>query len=386
MRKRVMILTASIGCGHDQAAETLAKKFKEQGEGIETEIIDFMEMMNTSISHLIKSSYLKMIDLFPSWYHLLYQNTMKIKNNSKVKSIFIYRYEKKLLQLIEKRQPDLILFTNPFPLILVSDMKRKGIMNVDTATVITDYTAHSVWLDQTVNYYFVGSYSLMEDLVRKGIRKDSISVTGIPIRSEFYKYLDEKRILKEQGLSPALPTLLIMGGGLGLGPLDEIIQVLNKVKAPLQLLVVTGKNQELLESLRGQCRKSNHHVKLYGYYKNINELMTISDLLISKAGGITMSEAIQKELPILITHPIPGQEVGNAQHLSALGIAKHIEDLEDLATTVDDLLFKNPLHYQGMKAQLRGLRKQDAAGAIVKELVKNTFKNSDNVVNQPQNL
>ncbi len=370
MKKKVMILTASIGCGHDQAAETLATKLEELDDEIEIIVMDFMEILNSSISHLIKSSYLKMIALMPNWYHHLYNYTMKIKTNSKVKNIFIYRYEKKLMNLIWRNQPDMIIFTNPFPLMLVSDMKRKGKIKVKTAAIITDYTAHRIWLDDAVNHYFVGCDALKEDLKNQGIDKKRISVTGIPIRNHFYTAIDKERVLREQGLQSERPTILIMGGGLGLGPIEEMITMLEGVPAPLQLLVVAGKNRELIEALQAKAGHTHHEIKLYGYYQNIHELMGIADLLISKAGGITMTEAIQKELPVLITNPIPGQEVGNAEILSRQGTAKYIQHLEELTAAVEDLLLKDAVDYQQMKEKCKKMKKADASMTIATAILK----------------
>jgi len=151
---KIMIMTASVGCGHDQAAKVIKEYLLDKQDNIEIEIIDFIDIFPSTLGGIIKTTYLKMIDIVPSWYNLIYKGTMKFNQQNNVSSIFAHKYKKKILTLIEASNPDIILFTNPFSSTLVSHLKRKNKINTYTASIITDYTAHSVWLDPTIDSYF----------------------------------------------------------------------------------------------------------------------------------------------------------------------------------------------------------------------------------------
>lgn len=339
---KIMIMTASVGCGHDQAAKVVKEYLLDTHSNIDIEIIDFIDIFPSVIGSIIKSTYLKMIDKVPSWYNLLYQGTMRLNQPSKVSSIFAYQCKKKIQTLIADSNPDMILFTNPFPSTLVSHLKRKNKINTYTASIITDYTAHSVWLDPTIDSYFVGSSILKEEMVSRGIKASKIHVTGIPIDGKFNTLVNREEKIKELGLDINLPTVLIMGGGLGLGSIEEILETTDKINEKLQLIVVAGKNQTLKEELDNRAYNPKHNVKVLGFCNNIHELMECSHLLISKAGGLTMTEAVNKKLPVLVFDPIPGQEVKNAQYFSDIGAAMYLKDLEEVRYAIEELLYKNP--------------------------------------------
>lgn len=339
---KIMIMTASVGYGHDQAAQVMKKNLMKEDENVEIEIIDFMDIFPSSIGHLIKSTYLKMIDMVPSWYNLLYQGTMKLNQQSKVNDLFSYKYKKKILALILEANPDLILFTNPFPSTMVSHLKRRGKINIQTASIITDYTAHRVWLDPTIDNYFVGSNILKQEMVDRGIEATKIHVTGIPIDSKFNLHVNRDEVMKSLELDSDLPTLLIMGGGLGLGSIEEVLETIDSIDKQLQLIVVAGKNEQLKEELENRVCNPLHKVRILGFCDNVHELMACSHLLVSKAGGLTMTEAVTKQLPVLVFDPIPGQEVKNAQYFSDIGAAMYLKNLDELKSAIIELLYEQP--------------------------------------------
>ena len=373
---KIMIMTASIGCGHDQAAKVIKDSLLNQYNNIDIEIIDFIELLPSTIGSIIKSTYLKMIDLVPSWYNLLYQGTMKLNQPSKVSNILAYKYKKRIQELIEDSNPDMILFTNPFPSTLVSHLKRKNKINTYTATIITDYTAHSVWLDPTIDSYFVGSNVLKQEMMDSGIEGSKIHITGIPIDNKFEIESNREDTILELGLDINLPTVLIMGGGLGLGSIEEILETTDKIDRELQLIVVAGKNELLKNELQNRAYNPKHKVKVLGFCHNINELMGCSHLLVSKAGGLTMTEAIAKELPVLIFDPIPGQEVKNAQYFSDIGAAMYLEDPVELRNAIEELLFNNPDKRNRMVKCCSIIRKPYASNEI-SEFIFEKIRNKD---------
>lgn len=371
---KIMIMTASVGCGHDQAAKVIKKHLLDKHDNIDIEIVDFIDIFPSTIGSLIKTTYLKMIDMVPSWYSLLYQATMRLNQQSKVTSIFSHKYKKKIQTIIEASNPDLILFTNPFPSTLVSHLKRKNKINIYTASIITDYTAHSVWLDPTIDSYFVGSNILKQEMIDRGIEDSKIHVTGIPIEGKFNTPVNREEKMVELGLEVDIPTVLIMGGGLGLGSIEEVLKTTDKINKPLQLIVVAGKNQSLKEELQNRVYNPKHNVKILGFCDNVHELMECSHLLVSKAGGLTMTEAVTKELPVLVYDPIPGQEVKNAQYFSDIGAAMYLKDLNELRDAIEELLYEKPQKREKMVKCCSVIRKPYAAENVSKFI----FKKIDN--------
>lgn len=372
-RRKIMIMTASVGCGHDQAAKVVKEYLLDKYNNLDIEIIDFMDILPLSIGSLIKATYLKVIDVVPGWYNILYQGTMKLNQKSKVTNILAHQTKKKLLSLIEDFNPDIILFTNPLPLTLVSYLKRKNKIHTYTAGIITDYTAHSVWLDSTVDSYFVGSNILKDELIDRGIEASKIHVTGIPIDSKFAISVNREEKMLNLGLNSSVPTILIMGGGLGLGSMEEILETTDQINKELQLIVVVGKNQTLKAELENRVYNSRHKVKILGFCDNINELMEFSDLLISKAGGLTMTEAVTKMLPVLVFDPIPGQEVKNAQYFSDIGAAMYLKDLNDIKEAIEDLLYTNPKKRYKMIKCCSVIRKPDATKDVAQFMLSQLY-------------
>lgn len=345
---KIMIMTASVGCGHDRVAKVIEEQLLDKHENMEIKIIDFIDIFPPAMGQFIKNAYLKMIDKAPNWYNLLYKLTAKSNQKNKMGNIFTYKYKKKICTHIRAFSPHMVLFTNPFPLILVSQLKRKNKINTYTASIITDYAAHSVWLDPTINSYFVGSDILKGEMMDRGISALKIHVTGIPVDKRFNVPINKEEKMTELGLDVNLPTVLIMGGGLGLGSIKEILEITDKIDRPLQLIVVMGKNESLKYELENRMYNQKHNVKILGFCNNVHELMECSHLLISKSGGLTMTEAVTKKLPVLIFNPIPGQEIKNAQYFSYMGAAMYLKDLEEVKNAIDELLYRKPEKRQRM--------------------------------------
>ena len=169
----------------------------------------------------------------------------------------------------------------------------------------------------------------------------SIKVFGIPIQSRFTKRLDKKALAQKFGLNPDLPVLLIMGGGQGLGPIKNVVRSLRKLKTPLQMIVLAGTNGRLLRWLKRHSQKLDKKIIVYEFVDNVDELMEVSTLIITKPGGMTTSEALAKGMPMVIINPLPGQEMRNTDFLLKSGIALRVDDTGDIGEEVE-LLLKSP--------------------------------------------
>jgi processive 1,2-diacylglycerol beta-glucosyltransferase len=239
---------------------------------------------------------------------------------------------------------------------MVADYKAAYGINIPLVAVLTDYVPHSFWLYDSVNYYVVPSEEVAIRLKNKGVESQKIKVFGIPFDPKFNLPVDKSAVCKKLNFDPDLPTVMIMGGGHGLGPIKEVIDRLERVSQKIQEIIVCGSNKKLYDSLLEII--NNYHKKniLLGFTDQISELMSISDILITKPGGITTAEALAKNLPMIIVKPIPGQEANNADYLTSAGAAIRLNTLDDLTGIIEGLLKD--------KHKLEGLR--NAAGRISK--------------------
>ena len=370
--KKIIIMTASIGHGHNKVALATKESLLKENKNLDIKIVDFIKVIESLFDQLILSAYFKIIDTFPSWYHYIYSITSKMSKDGKVKDLFAHRYKKKILNIIEDFKPDAIIFTNPFILTIVGYLKKIGKINTYTAAIITDYSAHNIWLNPYINKYFVASKELRKELINKGITEEKIIVSGIPIHKKFYDECNIDQIISKLDIEKKLPTLLVMGGGMGVGAIEEVLDNINLIKESLQIIVVTGTNKALKEKIENKLDKYRHKIRVLGFVDNIHELMHCSDLLISKSGGVTVTEAITKKLPMLIADPIPGQELENADYLTKAGLGILINDISEVRDKVQELLFENSTVYKEIKSKLNDINIINSNEIIAKTILNDT--------------
>jgi len=194
----------------------------------------------------------------------------------------------------------------------------------------------------------VPSQEAQDRYVKEGISRDSIKTLGIPIRMKFAENTGRDKIANKLGLGLNIPTILIMGGGQGLGPMKEAVKSLVVLKRPLQLIVICGTNVKLVNWIKKVQRKTTKKIIFYDYASNVDELMEVSTLIVSKPGGMTTSECLAKGLPMVIVDPIPGQEERNSQFLVNQGIAIRVDEKRHIAREID-MLLNNPKQLEAMK-------------------------------------
>jgi processive 1,2-diacylglycerol beta-glucosyltransferase len=327
--KRVLIVSASIGAGHNQAAAAIEAAWKNKFPQDKVHIVDFMSEGNSRFNYLIKEIYLKTITISPDIYELLYRWTQSARSNAtvKVQDILFWSMQTSMARLLRKYRPTLVICTHPFPCGAIACLKRRKNLAIPVVGVVTDFVVHPFWLNGKVDQYIVAAPELKASLVRQGISPVSVCATGIPIHPRF--------ALPAGGAVPLnldrqRPVLLIMGGGLGLGPLQELLVLLNRVPLPLQLIVVAGNNTALYEKLQELAPQSPHQVHILAYTQYVMELMRASDLLITKPGALTISEALAVGLPSLFYETIPGQEMDNACFIIKQGGARWLSGYSEM--------------------------------------------------------
>lgn len=336
--KRIILMYISEVSGHHSATLAIEKAIKIVQPDTEVLNINSFNYTNPISEKIINRLYMAVIKRTPQIWDYLYDNPSVVKKVENIKKTIHKFNSPKLKNLFDKFKPDAVVCTQAFPCGMVADFKRTYQSDMPLIAVLTDYIPHSYWVYDSVSYYITPSEEVAERLMKKGVPAGKIKSLGIPFDPKFNEEVSKAEVMRKLNLNQDIPALLIMGGGQGLGPIKTIVKSLEKVEGDLQELIVTGTNKKLYNSLiRIKNYKKNIHV--FGFVDNINELMSISSIIITKPGGVTTSEALAKRIPMIIVKPIPGQEESNTVYLTEKEAAVKIDEPKEINLAVEELLF-----------------------------------------------
>lgn len=356
--KKVLLLSASVGSGHTRAAQAVGKAMEHADSTVQTKIVNMFQFMEPHCSSLILTVYLKIIRLCPGLYGMMY----RWGNSSRLalwgRRRFSRRLALKMLPLIDAYHPSLIVCTHASPAGAVAYLAANGALKVPSAAVITDFVVHRLWVYSALDHYFVANESMRQFLEKTGVDPSKTTVSGIPIDSTFRK----------EHSSLAANQILIMGGGAGVLPMHKIVAALDLLPADFRMVVITGNNRSMQQRLTRALPHFRHTVEILGYVTNVDAWMAKSTLLISKAGGMTSAESLASGLPMVIFHPIPGQEEANTRYLTNSGVAVRANSVADVIRITTELL-KSPAQLNAMRAAARREGKPDAADFIARRLL-----------------
>lgn len=332
-KKKVLILSASIGTGHTQAARAVEEYVRALPEDWDAEHIDFLSNDVLSIDNIVKETYIKMLDLFPIVYDLLYYSSQGYKKGTIVKTLVAWGLRQRMLRVVAEKKPDLLVFTHPFPAGAAALLKRQRRLHVPLVGVITDFAIHQLWVYPQMDLYCVAASPLKDLLMGQGIDGRRIVVSGIPVRRAFQQ-------LHWQGSRTAAAdtNILIMGGGLGMGSIRQALVRLDQIDAVGTFTVVTGHNADLYDEISQLRQELRHPVRVLGYTNHIPELMAQAALLVTKPGALTCTEAATIQVPMVLYSSIPGQEEANAAYMQEKGCACWVKELDNLSDVVQQLL------------------------------------------------
>ena len=338
-RARILILTASIGSGHTRAAEAIcaALTAHPHAEDMQVDVVDFMTREVSVIHYLMKRIYLTMLRFVPDLYDVFFRVAGKNTSGGIVRNAFAWVMVCAVGRLIRDYEPDLIVATHPFPEGAAALWRARNGESFALAALLTDYALHEIWLTRNVDTYFVATESMAAGMAERGFDARMVHATGIPIAPADYA-LARSEAQMRVGLTEDLPTLLLMGGGLGLGGMDLTLTALEAVERRLSILVVAGHNAALAAHARGVARTSRHVIRVFAYTHEVSVLMRAADLLITKPGALTISEAFAAGLPLLLHDPIPGPETENAIYATRCGAAVWLHPGEQMAPAVKEIL------------------------------------------------
>lgn len=334
----ILILYITEHSGHHSAAKALVKAFGTFGEAANVHTVNAFKHTFPFVERLTHALYMMVIKRVPGIWEKMYDNPKFYRNSRWLKDKIHDAAMQRLRAIIKQYSPDAILCTQAFPCGIVADYKRKEKVNLPLYGVLTDFSPHAFWVYPEVNFYSVACDESKRMLIERGVGEERIKTFGIPIDPKFSQETDRQEVFLNFGLDPKIPVILLMGGGHGLGPLKETLKSLDEMDQPIQIIVVCGINRKLYEWIQKTPLKSR--VLTFRYTDQVERLMSIAAVIITKPGGITTAEALSKRLPMIILRPIPGQEMRNTQMLVSKGLAVKADDLGTLNRTVVDFLKK----------------------------------------------
>lgn len=358
-RDAVLFLYMVPETGHQKAAEAVIEAAARMDPRVECIGIDAVHHAYPVIGSVVNKVYLQMLKSAPFIWEYLYDNPDVEKSTRASRGLLAMVSSYKLKELLKKYRPSVLVCTQAAPAIAMTTIKRKGGHRLPIVGIVTDFGVHAYWIHQEIDLYLVGHDDVKRELIQKGIPEHRIRVTGIPIRPRFGETIDRSDARRRLRLNPNKSTVLIMGGSHGLGQLDELVSAMDSIPYDFQAIVVCGKNRSVYK----KCLAATEHMPnmhVMGYVKDSPLLMSAADILVTKPGGLTCSEALAKQLPLILTNPIPGQEERNVSFLTRHQVARLARTPEELIHAVTDLL-RHPKKTQQMRERARLVAKPFSA-------------------------
>ena len=367
---RILIATVTAGGGHLAAAAALDEAWRALRPDDTVERLDLVKFFSPLHRKIHAEGYVKLVERAPELWGMIFAKTddpQVARRLNRIQRLFPGRSRQRFARCVKQFKPDAVLCTHYEPLSVLGCLERENPAwkSPLVVSVVTDFEAHALWMDAGVDLYCVAADETKARLVTRGALAETIVATGIPIAAKFSGKPDALAIRKTLGLRDDLPTLLVLSGGFGMGPVGKILSELDKVSRAFQTVVVCGRNEELRRELAAQDRKPP--TRVLGFASNMHELMAVADLIITKPGGLTSSEALAMGKPLLILDPIPGQEAANSDFLLEHGAAAKVNRVEDVPFKVEQLLGSKKLGELAKAAKALG--SPQAAERICREVL-----------------
>jgi processive 1,2-diacylglycerol beta-glucosyltransferase len=324
LARRLLILSVSAGAGHVRAAQAVEAAALAASPPLAPTHLDLLTLVPADFRKLYGQQYIKLVETLPQLWSYLYAKSDRPSRDSlvgKLKRAAEKLNTRRLTAEIERLRPDVILATHFLPAELLSRQKARGKKLPPLWVQVTDFDVHALWVHEHVDRYCVASEEVAFRLADRGVAREKIVVTGIPVMPQFSAPLARADCARELGVAPDKFTVLMMAGGAGVGGLDELAGRLLRLPDDLQLIALAGRNEDLLRRLRDLARAHPGRLFPLGFTTTVERVMTVSDLVVTKPGGLSVSECLAKGRPMLLVSPIPGQEERNADYLLEAGAA-----------------------------------------------------------------
>jgi processive 1,2-diacylglycerol beta-glucosyltransferase len=366
-KTKVLVLSVSAGAGHVRAAQALEAAIGRWYKNVDVVHIDLMELVPAIFRKVYTESYIKVVEKYPALWGYLYNRSDHEKADSALNQLRVAvegLNTQKLRNILKEINPDHVICTHFLPAQLLSQKIEKGIFTKPVWVVVTDFDVHALWIHPHMNGYFAAHDEVAWRMAARGIPREVIHVSGIPIMPQFSDTFSRKECAAEFGLNPDRKTILMMSGGVGVGGIEILAEMLLTLDHDFQIVALAGRNKELLSHLNEVAAKYPGRLFPLGFTRVVERVMAASDLAITKPGGLTTSECLAMGLPLIVVSPIPGQEERNADFLLENGAALKACDSGALNYRVS-MLFNGPERLDELKQNSKRLGKPEAARTIL---------------------
>jgi processive 1,2-diacylglycerol beta-glucosyltransferase len=370
--RTIAVFSVSAGAGHVRAAEALKATAEAKFPDLRVVHIDLMDLVPKLFRAVYADSYTPIVERHPALWGYLYAAADKRKIDSaldRLRSAVERLNTQKLKQVLREIEPDDVICTHFLPAELFSRWRRKRLWKKPVWVAITDFDVHMLWVYRSVTGYCVAAEEIAWRLRDRDVGEARIEVTGIPVMPAFGERLDRGECARELGIDPHRTTLLLMSGGAGVIPIHRLARRILEHQKDLQVIGLAGKNKRLLDSLQDVAHEFPGRMFPMPFTWSIERVMAVSDLAVTKSGGLTTSECLAMGLPMIVVSPIPGQEERNADFLLEHGAALKAYDGAGLEYKLRGLL-QDPTRLNAMRASARRLAKPDAAESILKIVIR----------------
>jgi processive 1,2-diacylglycerol beta-glucosyltransferase len=335
----VLFLSAAVGVGHTAAAQAVRAALEARDPGIETQTVDSYRYAASIFSKVVADGYIGMVKTVPQVYSYIYDRAERATHVPAFRR-YVSRYTAaNLRKLVDERKPDLVVCTHAFPCGVMSEYKRQFDPDLPVVGIVTDFVVHPFWIYTNIDAYSVATPEMRTALTTRGVLSERVLLSGIPVDTRFATpRLPVDALRAELDLPRDKKLVLIMGGGVGIGPLDKMMRALDSVDVPLAAAVIVGRNKALERRVTAVAERTAYPLRVFGFVNNVFDYMHASDVLLTKPGGLTSSEALAAEVPMIFVKPLPGQEERNTRYLVTRHAAIRARGERQLADAVSDVL------------------------------------------------
>jgi processive 1,2-diacylglycerol beta-glucosyltransferase len=365
MAERVLVLSAAVGAGHVRAAQAVELALRELAPQATVKNLDVLQLTNAAFRRVYGRGYLDLVNKAPHvlgyFYDLMDRPSRSRRHIRDRMRVAVERLNlKPFLKFLRSEPFDLVVNTHFLPAEIIASLRRKGKLDVPQFIVTTDYETHRLWVVDRCERYFTAAEEGAHYLVHWGVPMEKICVTGIPIHPVFSRPKDRAECLKRQGLAGDRLIVLQLAGGFGVGPIERILKGVLEVQVPLEVVVVAGRNETVKKQLESVRPPARHRLKVFGFTDQIDELMAVADVVVSKPGGLTTSEVLARGSVMAIVNPTPGQESRNSDFLLENSAAIKINNIGTLPYKLTELL-SHPARLADLKRNARRIARPQAA-------------------------
>jgi len=372
--KKIVVLSVPAGAGHTRVADAIRSCAGAAPFDADAVHLDAMAFATPRLRKVYTDLYLFLIKRAPGLWRHVYRLSDAARPDGMVNRLrrWIERRDSRaLVRHIALLKPDVIVCTHFQPAEILSQQIALGLLDCPVWVQVTDFDLHRMWVHPHIAGYFAANDEVAFRMRRQGIPAEAIHVTGIPIMPAFARPLERAECARALGFDPQLATLLLMGGGAGLGNLSAVAERLLAIPGNFQLIVLAGKNETELAALQRLSVRYPGRLAPLGFTDQVERLMACADLVVTKPGGATTAECLALGLPMIVNAPIPGQEEQNANFLLEHGVALKASDLQTLEYRIRYLL-AHPAKLAEMRAKARALGRPHAALHVLETVLKQT--------------